>query len=581
MPRSKRVYKKQKFRGNQYTKKFVEETNPQPRAHQEQEPHVHKEDNVVSSSKKKISYVQKSDLSANINSVNSSVNSNVIIGIDMLSSFVNKNTICRYCKSADSLYISESINNRRGLCSELIMKCKICDANNTTRTSECTRHKYYDINVRLVYGLRCIGKGKKSGDLLCGILNIPPPPSKFSDYTDFLERNLREVAQGSMISAAAEAKDVNGGNGDLTVVVDGTWQRRGHTSHHGVVAATSISTGKILDVEVLSNYCRGCTTNAENHKCVKNHAGKSGSMEAEGAKQIFQRSVRERGVRYTKYLGDGDSKAYKTVCDSKPYGDSVNIEKLECVGHMQKRMGTRLRKIKKEMKGKKMSDGKTLGGQNRLTDAEIDKLQTYYGLAIRRNTEDVEKMQTAVWSIFLHKSSTDDHPQHQLCPKEPDTWCGFHRAIACGEQYHHKHSLPYAVMEVIKPIFRDLSDRNLLQKCLHGHTQNQNESFNNCIWERVPKTVFVGHRIICVGVYDAILTFNNGAVRRLLVFDQMGLKPGANTEKALRRIDNDRLYHAQRATQASTKEARIKRRHEKKQKESRNEDADDYSPGMY
>ncbi|KAJ4428456.1 hypothetical protein ANN_24493 [Periplaneta americana] len=102
------------------------------------------------------------------------------------------------------------------------MKCKKCDATNTSRTSVCTRHKYYDINVRLVYGLQSIGKGKKCGELLCGMLNLPPPPAKFSDYTEFLERNLKEVSKGSMTNAAMEGKRANGGNGDLTVAIDGT-----------------------------------------------------------------------------------------------------------------------------------------------------------------------------------------------------------------------------------------------------------------------------------------------------------------------------------------------------------------------
>ncbi|GFT94595.1 hypothetical protein TNCV_1990341 [Trichonephila clavipes] len=30
----------------------------------------------------------------------------------------------------------------------------------------------------------------------------------------------------------------------------------------------------------------------------------------------------------------------------KPYGDSVPIEKIECGGHVQKQMGSRLRKLK-------------------------------------------------------------------------------------------------------------------------------------------------------------------------------------------------------------------------------------------
>lgn len=76
-------------------------------------------------------------------------------------------------------------------------------------------------------------------------------------------------------------------------------------------------------------------------------------MELEGAKEIFHRSVPQYGVRYETYVGDGDSKAYDEVVASKPYGDSFFIKKIECVGHVQKRMGTRLRTLK--MKSSKKS----------------------------------------------------------------------------------------------------------------------------------------------------------------------------------------------------------------------------------
>lgn len=52
---------------------------------------------------------------------------------------------------------------------------------------------------------------------------------------------------------------------------------------------------------------------------------------------------------------------------------------------MQKRLGTALRKYKKDMVGEKLSDGKTVGGKGRLTDKVIDKMQNYYGKAIREN----------------------------------------------------------------------------------------------------------------------------------------------------------------------------------------------------
>ncbi|GFX64149.1 uncharacterized protein TNCV_3457331 [Trichonephila clavipes] len=53
-------------------------------------------------------------------------------------------------------------------------------------------------------------------------------------------------------------------------------------------------------------------------------------------------------------------------------------------------MGTRLRRLKTKMRGQKLSDGKPLCGRNRLTEAEIDRLQAYYGLAIRRNLSSVK-----------------------------------------------------------------------------------------------------------------------------------------------------------------------------------------------
>lgn len=48
-------------------------------------------------------------------------------------------------------------------------------------------------------------------------------------------------------------------------------------------------------------------------------------------------------VRFRNYVGDDDSKTYSGIVAAKPYGDHFLIYKKECVGHVQKRMGTRLR----------------------------------------------------------------------------------------------------------------------------------------------------------------------------------------------------------------------------------------------
>ena len=70
--------------------------------------------------------------------------------------------------------------------------------------------------------------------------------------------------------------------------------------------------------------------------------------------------------------------------------------KLECLGHIQKRKGSRLRSMKKYMGNTKLSDRKTIGGRGRLTDKRIDSLQVYNGKAIRNNTTTITAMQNAV-----------------------------------------------------------------------------------------------------------------------------------------------------------------------------------------
>lgn len=68
-------------------------------------------------------------------------------------------------------------------------------------------------------------------------------------------------------------------------------------------------------------------------------------MDANGLLNIFQRSVEQYGLRYLEFLGDGDSRAHKLLVEEAVYGD-VEVEKLECVGLVQKRLGSRFRSLK-------------------------------------------------------------------------------------------------------------------------------------------------------------------------------------------------------------------------------------------
>ncbi|GFT50316.1 uncharacterized protein TNCV_1024391 [Trichonephila clavipes] len=269
------------------------------------------------------------------------------------------------------------------------------------------------------------GRCNKSNDG-CGESNSTVPKNSAD------EKNCADGAKLCTNETEPSATvDENDGKRDLAVAVDGSWQKRGFSSKNGLVTVTSVDTGKVIDVEVFSKHCICPNKTKYLQICKRNFEGYS---------------------------------AFTSIVENKVYGNHCSVEKLECIGHVMKRMGTRLRRLKTKMRGQKLSDGKPLCGRNRLTEAEIDRLQAYYGLAIRRNLSSVKDMQQAIWAIFLHKLSTDEKPQHGFCPSDSDTWCKFKKAELLGETYHHKNSLPVDVVEAMRPVFRDLANPELLKK---------------------------------------------------------------------------------------------------------------------
>ena len=78
-------------------------------------------------------------------------------------------------------------------------------------------------------------------------------------------------------------------------------------------------------------------------------------------------------MRYVELYGGGDSRSFPTI--ENDY-DDVTVKQLEFIKHLQKRVGTRLRKLKKNVTG--------IGGQGILTNALIDRLQIIMALQFAR-----------------------------------------------------------------------------------------------------------------------------------------------------------------------------------------------------
>ncbi|GFX40570.1 uncharacterized protein TNCV_2373541 [Trichonephila clavipes] len=178
-------------------------------------------------------------------------------------------------------------------------------------------------------------------------------------------------------------------------------------------------------------------TFAADHVCHSNFQGSALKMEAVGATRIFQRSIVKRGLKCAHYYGDGDSKGFISVKDT--YGKD-SVTKYECIG--------------------------------KLTDSFIDRLQNYYGIAVRSNVGNLSGLQQNVIAALFHCSSSVEKPMHGQCPIGKDSWCYYQRALSCGKKPNEKYKgLSNEVLNTIKPTYLELCTKKncLLNACMAKH----------------------------------------------------------------------------------------------------------------
>ncbi|GFX56414.1 uncharacterized protein TNCV_73601, partial [Trichonephila clavipes] len=210
-------------------------------------------------------------------------------------------------------------------------------------------------------------------------------------------------------------------------------------------------------------------------------------------------------------------------------------------------MGARLQKLKRMNRGKKLSDGKSICGKNRLTDKFIDTITTYYGNAIRQNNSSVSDMRQAIWAIYCHYRSTDEEPMHHFCPIGDTSWSKYQKAVATNSAslFKHKNIVPIAIMDEIKPIIAELSAPKLLKKCVGGKTQNANESFNSTVWKYCHKTSGSSKNIVDIAVNEAIVMFNDGMRGLINIMKSLGFKIGHFTVTYAFKANYTRIKNAE------------------------------------
>ena len=191
----------------------------------------------------------------------------------------------------------------------------------------------------------------------------------------------------------------------ITVIVDGGWSKRSHkhsyNANSGVGIIIGKETGKLLYLGVRNKYCHACAKNIprEKHTCYKNWTASSSEMETDIILEGFMEAERVHGVRYTKFVGDGDSSVYPTLLQNVPEWGHA-IKKLECANHACKCYRGALEKLVQDNSSYKGSGGLTLKMRKRLVSAAR--------AAIRMRSKEDDKKK----ALASLKSDLQNGPRH-------------------------------------------------------------------------------------------------------------------------------------------------------------------------
>jgi hypothetical protein len=546
------------------------------------------------------------------------------------------------------LKVGDDEARRYGNSSVINIECSKCEVKIELQTSGNKSQAWkpqnaMDTNRRMVYSSMEMGVGREGMSVLCDVFNMPPPchhkawdnyvAALYEAHKQAVAEQLQKARDKVFARHSSDETDVV----EIAVSYDGTWSKRGYTANFGVGFVISVETGEVLDFDFESKLCKECETTKRDlgedscefdiwyggHKdqCTQTHTGSSGSMECSIAKKIWDRS-KDRNSQYKFMICDGDSKAYGSIwdtygcCDdcekwekmdkrsaeykkwreSKAYevwkeshesgkAECARVSKLDCIGHVQKRMGTHLRELRKSKP--KLDDGKSVkGSKHRLTDKTMDKLQTYYGNAIRANVkpgkltpeeqkEQITIMQRAIMAVLYHTCELNNKERHKYCPPGPDSWCSYKRDGTLQRKDHH---LDPVFLNFLLPECKRLSEYSLLLRCLPGYSQNANESLNGLVWNRAPKHRYKGAHVVETAVMSAILSFNAGAASRQDVMKVANIPGGAFTLEGCTAKDEKRMSHSVRKTKTKEKERRRKIRQAKL---AANQGETSYASGMF
>ncbi|GFV25174.1 uncharacterized protein TNCV_1151781 [Trichonephila clavipes] len=218
------------------------------------------------------------------------------------------------CPEFDKQTLKLALGNKVGFSYVLNLTCSSCTEN--VRALETSNERQGNtvpsINLRVTQVFSNIGKVYSAIEKFCMAVKVYSFSSRtYSKSTKLLHtaygiaaETLKRKVHSEVRNAYETPTDVP--VVDISVLFDGSWLTRGHTSLIGIACIIDILTGYVIDFEVMYKVWRNCSvakrelgeSSAEydiwlkGHRkdCDINHSGSSTSMEMEAALILWERS---------------------------------------------------------------------------------------------------------------------------------------------------------------------------------------------------------------------------------------------------------------------------------------------------
>ena len=579
--------------------------------------------------------------------------------------------VCRACQLGKLELYQKSYH--QSCATNLMFRCRSCYEsrsfwsvsgrfNSTIQIGDKKIAKRNDMMYSSVLGGRLIGFGEANLRFYHAALNIPAPPSGSSFFR--IQRELlvacEYIANQTMQSAKIELEVMHGTNSITNCVhavasYDGAYQIRskkggGGYSPYCFASAISVDTGKVLAYDVACNSCRQCNmyasklrenkiTEEEHHDWHNVHQSTCPAKYSEYASvhlesllaPLVVTQAYHRGIIFSGIVSDGDNKTDAALKDAKIYtsfGLDFEIDRLECLSHVLKRMKTNLckrqesvlkeaRTLKKvhtkelmksekskeatkilapEYDGslKKVSKGrescKSTAGTSveikHLSDAMCGQIASYYRIAVQRNKGDVDAIIKAIKAIPYHLGANDNNASeyHRFCPYEKHSWCQYQSAkFDKRPPPHHPSYLSQDAVNIILEIYDEfqLITPGFVEKIKSTKTSNHNEAIHSVLFDIVPKKEAVGYEVMRLESALAVVIYNNGYAGIKKVFEIIGITPGAYLSETIRKRDNERITRSSSIIRYQHRKFAKKQRRGKKVKSQVRKHGEGYVSGKY